>query len=120
MPIDHCVVAILPTNDLDVAQHFFGRLGFRLAGDYGDYRILTDDRGWQLHLKKAVEGWLKPGSNPFGLYLYTEEVDRLAAEFSTELAGMKPEHKKWGMYEFALNGPDDTLVRVGRPSKASV
>jgi hypothetical protein len=27
------------------------------------------------------------------------------------------EHKPWGMYEFALNGPDDLLVRVGWPSR---
>jgi catechol 2,3-dioxygenase-like lactoylglutathione lyase family enzyme len=117
MTIHHCAVAILPVNDMDAAQHFFGRLGFRLTGDYGDYRILTDDRGWRLHLNKAVEGWLRPGSNPFGLYLYTEEVDRFAAEFRNELAGKAPEHKEWGMYEFALNGPDDTLVRVGCPSE---
>ena len=69
-----------------------------------------------MHLTEAVEGWLKPGSNPFGLYLYTEEVDRLAAEFHNDLAGEAPGHKEWGMCEFALNGPDGTLVRVGRRS----
>ena len=30
-------------------------------------------------LTAAVEGWLVPGCNPFGLYLYVEEVDELAA-----------------------------------------
>jgi hypothetical protein len=28
-----------------------------------------------------------------------------------------PEDKAWGMYEFALNGPDETLVRVGWPTR---
>jgi hypothetical protein len=28
-----------------------------------------------------------------------------------------PEDKPWGMYEFALNGPDETLVRVGWPTR---
>jgi hypothetical protein len=27
------------------------------------------------------------------------------------------EHKEWGMYEFALNGPDDLLARIGWPSQ---
>jgi hypothetical protein len=30
-----------------------------------------------------------------------------------------PEHKPWGMYEFSLSGPDETLVRVGWPSRLS-
>jgi catechol 2,3-dioxygenase-like lactoylglutathione lyase family enzyme len=116
MTIEHCAVAILPVNDLDAAQAFFGRLGLELDGDYDDYRILDDGQGWQLHLNRAAEGSLKPGSNPFGLYLYTEEVDRLAAEFRNELAGKGPEHSEWGMYEFVLNGPDGIVVRVGWPS----
>jgi hypothetical protein len=29
-----------------------------------------------------------------------------------------PEAKPWGMYEFALSNPDETLVRVGWPCAA--
>ena len=53
----------------------------------------------------AVEGWLIPGRNPFGLYLYTERVDELAARFQGEILGQSrasQKHKPWGMYEFAL------------------
>ena len=32
------------------------------------------------------------------------------------IIGAGPEHKPWGMYEFALSDPDETLVRVGWPS----
>ncbi len=28
-----------------------------------------------------------------------------------------PEHEPWGMYEFSLSDPDETLVRVGWPSR---
>ena len=28
-----------------------------------------------------------------------------------------PSDKPWGMYEFTLNGPDDTLIRVGWPTR---
>ncbi len=59
---------------------------------------------------------MEPGSNPYGLYLYREGVDGAAALFAGEVIG-GPEDKPWGMYEFALNGPDDTLVRIGWPSR---
>lgn len=60
----------------------------------------------------AVEGWLIPGRNPFGLYLYTERVDELAKLFNAT-----PENKPWGMYEFSISDPDETLVRIGYPSE---
>jgi hypothetical protein len=109
------LTAILPCNDLDAAQTFFERLGFSLdAGSPDDYRMMSDGLGGFIHLNKAVEGWLQPGRNPFGLYLYREDVDGLAAALAGEVVG-QPADKPWGMYEFALNGPDDTLVRVGWP-----
>ena len=115
--MDQRLTAILPCNDLDAAQAFFERLGFqRDDGSPDDYRMLSDGRGGFIHLNKAVEGWLQAGRNPFGLYLTREDVDGLAAVFAGETIG-PPADKPWGMYEFALNGPDDTLVRVGWPSR---
>jgi hypothetical protein len=74
--------------------------------------------GGYLHLTDAVQGWLVPGKNPFGLYLYLEDVDALAAEFGSEIIGKNaPEDKPWGMYEFALSDPDQTLVRIGWPTR---
>jgi len=74
--------------------------------------MLRDGRGGELHLNQAVEGWLIPGRNPFGLYLYTENVDKLVAKM-----GCTAEDKPWGMYEFAVSDPDQTLIRVGWPSR---
>ena len=83
-----------------------------------DYRMLADSFGGQIHLSQAVEGWLVPGRNPFGLYLYREDVDGLAAVFRGEIPGDGgPSDKPWGMYEFALNAPDDVLIRVGWPTR---
>ena len=111
------LTAILPCNDLDAAQAFFERLGFRLGpGSLDDYRMLSDGLGAHIHLNPAVAGWLQPGRNPFGLYLYREDVDGAAAAFAGEVLGL-PEDKPWGMYEFALNGPDETLVRIGWPTR---
>lgn len=79
---------------------------------------MSSGSGGHLHLTDTPEGWLVPGRNPFGLYLYLEDVDTLAAEFRNEIIGeIAPEDKLWGMYEFALSDPDQTVVRVGWPSR---
>jgi catechol 2,3-dioxygenase-like lactoylglutathione lyase family enzyme len=119
------MTAILPCNDLDVSERFYHRLGFTRSASYwpppgepDTYRLLSNGRGGYLHLTDAVEGWLVPGRNPFGLYLQLEDVDALAAEFRDEIIGKTaPEDKPWGMYEFALSDPDQTLVRVGWPTR---
>ena len=111
------LVAILPCNDLDAAEAFFTRLDFqRETGSLPDYRMLANGLGGFLHLHLAVEGWLTPGRNPFGLYLYRADVDRVAASFGHDVID-GPSDRPWGMYELALNGPDDTLVRVGWPTR---
>jgi catechol 2,3-dioxygenase-like lactoylglutathione lyase family enzyme len=112
-------VAILPCNDLDASERFYNRLGFvrRVESGNPDYRMLSNNAGGHLHLTCAEKGWLVPGRDPFGLYLYLEDVDGLAAAVEDLGAGRRgPEDKPWGMYEFAIPDPDETLVRVGWPS----
>jgi hypothetical protein len=119
------LTAILPCNDLDASKRFYNRLGFSrpdserpAAGEPDTYRMLSNGHGGHLHLTESVEGWLMPGRNPFGLYLYFEDVDAVAREFADELSTRRgPEDKPWGMYEFALSDPDETLVRVGWPTR---
>lgn len=114
------LVAIVPCNDVNQAEAWWNRLGFRRPPeqDWGDYRMLSDGFGAEVHLQPAEDGWLVAGRNPFGVYLYAPRVDALAALARDEIieAGKRPEHKPWGMYEFTLNGPDDLLVRIGWPS----
>ena len=125
MSIQHSLTAILPCNDLDASEAFYNRLGFTrpdadrpAAGEEDSYRMLSDGKGGALHLTDAVEGWLVPGRNPLGLYLYTEDVDALAERFPDKMIEKEgPSHKPWGMYEFALSDPDETLVRIGWPSR---
>ncbi len=105
------LTAILPCNDLDASEAFYARLGFTRQASYDGYRLLSDGRGAELHLNGAPEGWLVPSRNPFGVYLYADNVDELAARMEK-----RAEHKPWGMYEFAVSDPDETLVRVGWPS----
>jgi hypothetical protein len=113
--MDQRLTAILPCNDLDAAEAFFSRLRFN-PGSLDEYRMLSDGLGGFVHLNRAVQGWLQAGSNPFGLYLYCEDVDGAAAAFAGETIEL-PSDTPWGMYEFSLNGPDETLVRVGWPTR---
>ena len=113
------LTAILPCNDLDASERFYNRLGFArpdsqrpAPGEPDTYRMLSNGNGGYLHLTDAVEGWLVPGKNPFGLYLYLEDVDAMARKFHKS-----PKDESWGMYEFAMSDPDDTLVRVGWPTR---
>jgi catechol 2,3-dioxygenase-like lactoylglutathione lyase family enzyme len=116
---EHRLTAILPCNNLEASVAFYAKLGF--TGDRYDveYRILADGKGGHLHLTRAVEGWLVPGQNPFGLYLYAENVDELQSALG-DLVLHKAEDKPWGMYEFAMSDPDETLVRVGWPTRLRV
>ncbi len=112
-PMPNALIAIVPCSNLDASEAFYERLGFRRHdSDSGNYRILANDGGGELHLTAALGGWLVAGRNPFGLYFYTEGVDELATRL-----GQTPEDKPWGMYEFAVSDPDQTLVRVGWPSR---
>lgn len=115
------LIAVLPCNDLDISERFYARLGFERTGPSAHgfaatYRILSNGKGGFLHLAKAENGWLVPGKNPCGLYLYAEDVDALAAAMAADVLGRGPEDKPWGMYEFGVSDPDQTLVRVGCPS----
>lgn len=113
--MDHRAVAIIPSNDLDKSEAFYRRLKFDVVSDYGHYRILDDGRGWHLHLTH-VSGWPKNiEDNPFGLYLYVEDVDAVA-EGVRELIIEEgaPHEKPWGTYEFSVSDPSGLLVRVGR------
>jgi len=116
-PSSGTLIAILPCIDLDASERFYNRLGFARQTESGDpdYRILSNGAGGYLHLTAAENGWLTPGRNPFGLYLYLEDVDGLAAALRDYSGGRRPENKPWGMYELAISDPDETLVRVGWP-----
>ena len=108
-------VAIVPCSNLDASEAFYRRLKFSVLSDYGNYRIMEDGRGLHLHLNH-VPGW--PGKvedNPFGLYLYVDDVDVLAeAVRDLIIEPGTPHEKPWGTYEFAVSDPTGVLVRIGR------
>ena len=106
--------AVVPCNDIEAGKRFWERLGFTAEMDDG-YKIMV---GWgcEVHLQDAVPGWLKKGENPFGVYLRTPEVDAIYAR-AADIALGPPADQPWGMYEIAFSDPDETLVKVGWPSR---
>ncbi len=110
----HVLTPILPCNDVAVSKAFYMTLGFTVYHEDGEYVIFGHPSGATLHLQKAVEGWLIPGRNPFGMYLYVENVDEIAA-----IVGVTAEDKPWGMYEVAFSDPDETLIRAGWPTSTA-
>ena len=116
----HSIAAILPCRDLEASTAFYARLGLEVLSDHGSYRLLGDGAGWQLHLNaETPPEWLVRGQNPFGLYFYTERVAQIAEAVGDAIIGpvKAPTHTPWGMYEFAVSDPDETLVRIGWPSR---
>jgi catechol 2,3-dioxygenase-like lactoylglutathione lyase family enzyme len=115
MTDQHHVVAIVPSSNLDASEAFYRRLGFEVLSDYGHYRIMADGRGWHLHLNR-VEGWpRRVEDNPFGLYLYADDVDAVADRVRDLIIEPgSPNRKPWGTYEFAVSDPSGVLVRIGR------
>lgn len=115
MTRQHHAAAIIPARDLEVSTAFYRRLGFEVAGDHGDYRLLDDGRGWRIHLR-ATPGWpRRPEDNPLGLYLYVEDVDAVADRVrDLILEPQGPHARLWGTYEFSLSDPSGALIRIGR------
>jgi len=111
----HRIAAIVPCRDLEASTAFYRRLGLEMVSDHGSYRILSDGRGWDLHLN-LTPGWpARVEDNPLGLYLYVEDVDAVAERVRELIVNEgRPRPKAWGTYEFAVGDPDGTLVRIGR------
>jgi len=112
MQLKQTAVAIIPCIDLDQTQRFYQQLGFTVTSNYDahGYRIFHDLKGASVHLTRAEPGWVVPERNAHVLYLYSEDVETLAAHFSCP-AEVKP----WGLREFAVSDPNGLLVRVGWP-----
>lgn len=115
MTAAHHAVCIVPCDDIAASEAFYRRLGFETQSDYGHYKIMADGRGWHLHLNHAP-GWPPHiEGNPFGLYLYVENVDAVVAQVRDLIIEPgDPRARPWGTYEFSVSDPSGMLVRVGR------
>jgi catechol 2,3-dioxygenase-like lactoylglutathione lyase family enzyme len=115
MTSPHHAVSIVPCSDLAASEAFYQRLGLATVSDYGHYKIMAEGKGWHLHLTLAP-GWPPHiEANPFGLYLYADDVDAVADRVRELIVEPgDPSLKHWGTYEFAVSDPSGMLVRVGK------
>ena len=113
MPMLQYVAPILPVRDMQQSVAFYQRLGFRHEPyeDGADYAFLLMD-GHSLHLTRSPQF----DTNPCSVYFYLEDVDSFFAK--VRAAGIRtlnpPEDKPWGLREFAVSDPDETLLRFGQ------
>ncbi len=113
--------AIVPSNDLKGAIPFWSRLGFERLNDVDEYVIMRGWDGCEVHLVQAgAPPWNVPAEhNPFGVFIRTPRVAEVEARVQDLVIrpGGVLRHREWGLYEFAVNGPDGLLVRMGWPSR---
>ncbi len=115
MPMLQSIAPILPVRHMLESIAFYRRLGFHYEpyGDGGDYAFLSMD-GFSVHLRSGGDAEL--AANPCGVYFYLEDVDGYFATVTA--AGVRtlnrPEDRPWGVREFAVSDPDETLLRFGQ------
>ncbi len=115
MPVLQSLAPILPVRDMNASVAFYQRLGFQYEPyeEGTDYAFLSMDSQW-LHL--AHSGSPEFRFNPCGVYFYLDDVDSFFA--TIRAAGVRtintPENRPWGVREFAVSDPDDTLLRFGQ------
>ncbi len=109
------VAPVFPVADVGRAMEHYRRLGFEVTShDDGEgYAFANRDEVW-LHLTR-VDG-LDPLTTTSAAYLYVEDADALAAEWSASGAEgrfIDPVDTDYGLREGAHIDPDGNLLRYG-------
>jgi hypothetical protein len=111
------VAPVFPVADVMRAMEHYRQLGFEVSShDRGTgYAFVNRGEVW-LHLAK-VDG-LDPRTTTSAAYLYVEDADALAAEWSAlgaEGRFVDPVDTDYGLREGAHIDPDGNLLRYGSP-----
>jgi hypothetical protein len=109
---------VFPVRDLPRALEHYRSLGFHITvpAEHSDYGFLERD-GVEFHLAAAPD--LDPATNTSATYLYVDDADALAAEWSRPgVAGQTqyPEDTDYGLREGVHLDPDNNLIRFGSPA----
>ena len=111
------VAPVFPVADVVRAMEHYRQLGFEVSShDRGTgYAFANRDEVW-LHLAKVDDG--DPLTSMSAAYLYVEDADALAAEWSASGADGRfhaPVDTDYGLREGAHVDPDGNLLRYGSP-----
>jgi hypothetical protein len=118
------MIAILPCNDLDASERFYARLGFLRfdgekprTGEPETYRILSNGKGGYLHLTVAVEGWLIGAKSLRPLFAYRGRSTSSRQNSPRNSLEKSEPRTSRGECMNSRSDPDETLVRVGWPTR---
>lgn len=107
---------VLQVRDVAASAAFYGRLGFAasLWGEPASFAILKRG-GVTLALDRARDGTVTP-NQWWAAYLYTDDVERLRAEFAA--AGLAPTQMHhpddYGCDDFDIVDPDGHRIAFGQ------
>lgn len=117
MDIPFHIIPKLPARDLDETRIYFEtKLQFSTVSRYPDYLIMKKEAS-ELHFFKFAE--LDPKTNYAMIYIRLEQgIEELYADFQKRGVAIHPngalEIKPWGIKEFALLDPNNTLLTFGQ------
>ncbi len=108
------IAPIFPVSDLAQALAHYARLGFATRTyEGGGYGYVTRD-GIEIHL--AAVGELDPATNTSAAYIWVEDADALAREWTAAGARVAgPIDTDWRQHEGSHIDPFGNLIRFGTP-----
>lgn len=106
----------LPMRNKTATKAFYlNQLGFKEAGDYGDYLMVIKDNV-EIHFFEFKD--LDPKENYGQVYIRTNDIDSI---YQSLLDNNTPIHphgplqiKPWGQKEFSILDPDSNLLTFGQ------
>lgn len=106
---------VFPVRDIGEAVAHYRALGFDVRDYEGDYPYAFAARNdVEIHLNQVTG--LDPSANMSATYLYVDDADALAAEWSAAPGRHhRPVDTEYGLREGAHVDPDGNLIRFGSP-----
>ncbi|MDO9182026.1 MAG: VOC family protein [Bacteriovorax sp.] len=108
----------MPMRNKSATKDFYiNKLGFRNVGssDYDGYLMVEKD-SIEIHFFEFKE--LEPTENYAGVYIRTNNIERLYQSFLDNKISIHPngklQTKAWGQKEFSLLDPDNNLLTFGQ------
>ena len=105
------IAPIFPVRDLAVAMNFHERLGFVVRPYHGGGYGFATWHDLEIHLGVEPDHDRRTGA----AYLFVDDADRVAAEWSEVCEVHGPQDTEWGQHEGVLVDPDGNVIRFGSP-----
>ena len=107
-------MTVLDVDDRAASVRHFEAMGFRVGGDWAEFRAAIVQRGQVTFLLQEADGAM-PRNAGWAAYVYVSDAAALRREFEEKgLAGMSaPQDRPWATGEFTVTGPDGHVIAFG-------